>query len=91
MIHALDSLTPGALWAFEEETYEKLVWLDEEIIKPTEAEIKVEIIRLQAEYEHTLAEQEAEAVRLENAKQSAISKLSKLGLTEDEAKAVIGL
>jgi hypothetical protein len=50
---------------------------------PTQSEIDAEIEKLQAE---ELAKQESQV----NAKQSAIVKLAKLGLTEDEIKALIG-
>ena len=42
-------------------------------------------------YEEWQAALEAERLAQESLKQSALEKLSKLGLTEEEAKAVIGL
>ena len=44
----------------------------------------------EAAYEEFLAQQEALEAR-EAAKISAVAKLQKLGLTEDEAKAIVGL
>lgn len=91
LIDALVSLTPGALWAFEEESYESLEWRDETIKKPTKKAIEDEIVRLtQAAEAEEIARLEAEAAT-QAAKESALAKLAKLGLTEEEAKAVIGL
>lgn len=42
-------------------------------------------------WEEQEASRKAEELRKEEAKQSALAKLAKLGLTEEEAKAVIGL
>jgi hypothetical protein len=88
---ALHSLRPGSLWQYDEENMSSIVWLSEDIEKPSDEEILAEIVRLQVEYEaeeQRLAQQEIER---ELAKQSALTKLAKLGLTEEEAKAVIGL
>lgn len=91
MVHALKSLAPNALWAFEEETYESLEWRDEVIKKPTKKAIEAEILRLtQAAEAEEIARLEAEAAT-QAAKESALAKLAKLGLTQEEAKAVIGL
>lgn len=49
-----------------------------------------EISEMESKVGKTIAELEGDAER-EAAKQSALSKLAKLGLTEEEAKAVIGL
>ena len=51
IIHALQSLRPGAQWVLNGETYEGLVWNDTVQTKPTQAEILAEIPRLQAEYD----------------------------------------
>ena len=45
---ALRSLYPNAQWVLRGETLE---WLDTEQVQPTEAEIKAEVARLQAEYD----------------------------------------
>ena len=91
MPHALMSLHPEAQWRFEEENYESLEWLSSNITKPTQKEIEDEIKRLndQAEADR-LAAAEAELAR-QAAKQSALIKLSALGLTEEEAKAIVGV
>jgi hypothetical protein len=90
MIQALMSLHPDAQWRFEEENYESLEWLSEDIEKPTKEAVEAEIARLtgQAELERIAAE-EAELAR-QAAKESAIAKLAKLGLTAEEAAAIVG-
>lgn len=51
---ALMSLRPGASWACNGETYDGLIWSDEnEFPPPTEEEINQEIERLQKEWENT--------------------------------------
>ena len=45
---ALQSLRPGAQWVLRDGVLE---WLDQNQTQPTEAEITVEVARLQAEYE----------------------------------------
>lgn len=44
---ALQSLRPGASWVLRGDVFE---WLDEDQTCPTDAEIKAELTRLQAEY-----------------------------------------
>jgi hypothetical protein len=50
---ALTSLRPGAQWVLRGDTYEGLEWLDQEQSQPTEAEVSVEVARLQAEWTAT--------------------------------------
>jgi len=51
IVHALQSLRPGASWSILGEDYENLVWSNEnELPPPTEEEVQVEIERLKAEY-----------------------------------------
>ena len=91
-IGALDSLAPGAGWLFTGDTYQDLEWFDtNELSKPTEQELLDEIDRLsqlkiEIEQQILLSTQLKEA-----AKESALAKLALLGLTEEEAKAVIGI
>jgi len=47
---AVQSLRPNAEFTLEGNSFQGLSWLDENIPKPTEAEIDAEVIRLQAEY-----------------------------------------
>lgn len=50
---AILSLRPGAIWSLDGDTYEGLVWHDEnELPPPTEEEVQTEVERLQAEYEY---------------------------------------
>ena len=49
---ALNSLRPGASWSVDGNTYEGLIWYDEnELPPPTEEELLSEVERLQQEYE----------------------------------------
>lgn len=43
---ALVNLRPGAVWALEGDTYDKLIWKDEIQTKPTEQECLDEMFRL---------------------------------------------
>lgn len=47
---AIISLRPDAKWSLEGNTYQGLVWLDSEETKPTEAEVNVELTRLEEAY-----------------------------------------
>jgi hypothetical protein len=88
---ALHSLRPGSLWQYDEENISSIVWLSEGIEKPSDEDILAEIARLQTLYDEEqelLIEQET---KREDARKSAMEKLAKLGLTEEEARAVIGL
>jgi DNA polymerase III delta prime subunit len=90
IVDALHLLTPGASWEYNFDT-EELTWFSEDIDQPTQEELQDEIIKLQEEYriEHEAEEQKKTEANL--VRQSAIQKLSVLGLTEEEAKAIIGL
>jgi hypothetical protein len=48
---AITSLHPTAVWQLNGDEYSGLVWMSEDIQKPTEAELEAEGIRLQAEYD----------------------------------------
>jgi hypothetical protein len=54
-------------------------------------EVLEQILKDQAEEAERIRLLEAEIEAKEQLKQSAIAKLAKIGLTEDEAKAIIGL
>lgn len=43
---ALVNLRPGASWVLEGDTYDKLIWKDENQTKPTEQECQEEMFRL---------------------------------------------
>ena len=64
------------------ETYDSLEWFDESP-KPTQAE-------LDALWESTQAQAEADAQAIIDTKASALAKLAALGLTQDEVKALVG-
>jgi len=66
------------------DTYESIKWIVEPDSKPTKKQ--VEDMAKQIPILEQQQKQEQEALKL-----SAIAKLAKLGLTEDEAKAIIGI
>jgi hypothetical protein len=88
---ALHSLAPGSSWIYEDDDYSTIQWLSEDIDQPSEDSVMAEIARLQKELEEEVAKEEAKMLALESARLSAIEKLSALGLTEEEAKAIIGI
>ena len=73
---------PDAQWLLEGDDYEGLVWLSE-TDKPSKK-------TLDDLWETVKAEVIAEKENKTNFKLTAITKLAALGLTEDEAKAIIG-
>lgn len=73
---------PDAQWLLEGDDYEGLVWLSE-TDKPSKK-------TLDDLWETVKAEVIAEKEIKDNFKITAIAKLAALGLTEDEAKAIIG-
>lgn len=91
IIDALASLAPGEGWIIENEDYSTIQWNRTDLEKPTEQELQKEVERLVALREEARQLAEQERLKVEQAKQSALAKLAKLGLTEEEARAVIGL
>ena len=73
---------PTAQWSLSGENYDGLEWLDS-LPKPTQAELDALWESTQA----TVAEQKAQAIAV---KESALAKLTALGLTQDEIKALVG-
>jgi hypothetical protein len=73
----------GKLWSFVGDSYDGLTWLDESP-KPTQAE-------LDALWDFSLSAQIAKQEAEVAAKKSALSKLTALGLTADEVKALLGV
>ncbi len=49
---ALLSLRPGAQWTCYGDSYESLVWHDEDTEPPTKEEVEAEVQRLQEEYDN---------------------------------------
>lgn len=45
--HALVSLRPTSSWSLREDDYATLVWSDPTTDKPTEAQLRTEVVRLQ--------------------------------------------
>jgi signal transduction histidine kinase len=81
---AIMSLRPNVEWSMNGGDVENIIWHTPNVEPLTEPEVQAEMIRLEQA-------QEAELKAQKELKQSAIAKLAKLGLTEDEAKAVIGI
>jgi len=72
----------GKQWTLNGDSYEGLDWLDVSP-KPTQAE-------LDALWESTKVAVAAKAQAAIDTKASALAKLAKLGLTQDEVKALVG-
>jgi hypothetical protein len=73
---------PNYQWSLEGYEYDGLTWLNDSP-KPTQAE-------LDALWESTLEQAEAEKTQAITAKESALAKLAALGLTQDEVKSILG-
>jgi hypothetical protein len=72
---------PNAQWTLSGDSYDGLDWLDS-TPKPTQDE-------LDGLWESTKAKIDADEQAAKDAKASALAKLSALGLTEDEVKALL--
>lgn len=73
---------PTAQWSLNGDSYNGLDWLDASP-KPTKAELDALWESTQAQ----VAEQKAQSIAV---KESALTKLAALGLTQDEVKSLIG-
>jgi hypothetical protein len=80
---AIKSLRPNTEFTMNDDDTSTIVWHTEGVTTPTETEIENEIIRLEIEELSIINEKEA-------ARSSAIAKLQALGLTSEEAQAIIG-
>lgn len=80
---AVISLRPNAEWSMNDEDVENIIWHTPNVEPLTKEEVQAEMQRL--EQEQIAAEQ----AKVEK-KQSAIAKLSALGLDEDEIAALMG-
>lgn len=87
---AMESLARAKNWMLENDDYETLQWFETESEPPTYEQVQAEILRLRDERETKLFQEKQEIEMAALARESAFAKLSKLGLTEDEIKAVIG-
>jgi len=91
-IEALDSIAPGEEWLFRGQTYQDLEWFEtNKLSKPTEQELLDEINRLKTIKVEQKQQELVDAQLKEEARQSAFAKLAKLGLTEEETQAIIGI
>lgn len=81
--HALHKLRPNTEWVWRGENIDGLTFITEGVTKPTQTQIDKAIADLETEAETA-------KIKLLADKASALAKLAALGLTEDEAKAVIG-
>ena len=88
---AMESLAKGKSWVLKNDDYDTLEWFELDSLPPTKEEVKQEILNLHIRAEQEIAQKEEEKKQQEKAKLSALQKLSKLGLTEEEAKAIVGL
>lgn len=73
---------PNTVWTINADDYDQLVWLSD-TPKPSKAE-------LDALWPEVKAEMEAEQQARVSARESALGKLSALGLSEAEIKALLG-
>ncbi len=80
---AIQSLQPSSEFVITGDDYSSIIWHKLEGDAPTLAQLKAEMKRL-TDLESSTESNKAAA------KASALSKLAALGLTEDEAKAIIG-
>jgi hypothetical protein len=80
--HILSVNYAGKQWSLDGDSYDGLNWLDNSP-KPTKAE-------LDALWESTKAEIAAQKQAAKDVKASALAKLTALGLTQDEVKALVG-
>jgi hypothetical protein len=84
-VNAIRNLSLNASWVcVGAELYENIDWQDNVNAKPSKEQVEAEITRLQS-----IADSENQTKI--NAKASALSKLSALGLTENEIKALVGI
>jgi len=80
---AIMSLRPGIEWTMNDGDVENIIWHTPNVEPLTEAEVQVEMIRLEQAQE---AEAQAKQAKLDSAK----AKLAVLGLDEEEINAIIG-
>jgi hypothetical protein len=79
---AVMSLRPGAEWTMNGDDVENIIWHTPNVEPLTTAEVKAEIVRLEAEQLAAVSAKQA-------ARESALAKLAALGLTEEEAQSLI--
>lgn len=80
---AIKSLRPNTEWSMNGEDVENIIWHTPGVEPLTEEEVLAKIAELESL-------EQAEADARAAARESAISKLSALGLSEDEIRALVG-
>ena len=80
---AVMSLRPNVEWSMNGDDVENIIWHTPDVEPLTTAEVETEILRLEQ------AAVDAEAAKVA-ARESAIAKLSALGLNIDEVNAIVG-
>ena len=80
---AVMSLRPGVEWSMNGDDVEGITWHTQGVTPLTTAEVEAEMVRL----EHAAVDAEAAKVA---ARESAVAKLSVLGLNEVEINAMMG-
>jgi len=80
---AVASLRPGVEWSMNGDDVEGIIWHTPDVEPLTTAQVEAEVLRLEQ------AAVDAEAVKVA-ARESAVAKLSALGLNIDEVNAIVG-
>ena len=80
---AVASLRPNTEWSMSGDDVEGIIWHTPDVEPLTTAEVEAEILRLEQ------AAVDAEAAKVA-ARESAVAKLSALGLNIDEVNAIVG-
>jgi hypothetical protein len=80
---AVMSLRPNIEWSMNGDDVENIIWHTPDVEPLTTAEVEAEILRLEQ------AAVDAEAVKVA-ARESAMAKLSALGLNVSEVEAIVG-
>jgi len=80
---AVMSLRPNVEWSMNGDDVENIIWHTPNVEPLTTVEVETEILRLEQ------AAVDAEAVKVA-ARESAVAKLSALGLNIDEVNAIVG-
>lgn len=81
--NAIRSLVPDGEWVIEDDDLDSIKWISPKKAPVTTAKILAEVTRIEAEKADIAAAKQA-------ALESAKAKLAKLGLTAEEAAAIVG-
>lgn len=77
---ALHKLRPDTEWVWSGDNLKDLTFITADVTKPTQAQL-----------DKAIADLDAAEIQKEADKASALTKLAALGLTDNEAKAVLGI